>query len=154
MTSVEALRAATDAVAPLPRGADGEPIFAAPWQAKAFALTLALYERGAFSWPEWAAALAGEITRAQAAGDPDDGSTYYRHWLAAIERLTVEKGLTTTGALDDRRAAWNRAAHATPHGQPIVLVNDPVGGASRAATATTGEPPTSASPPVGGPATY
>ena len=88
-------------------------------------MTLALYERGVFSWPEWAETLGAEIKRAQAAGDPDDGSTYYWHWLAAIERLTVAKGLTTAGALDDRRAAWNRAAHATPHGQPILLTNDP-----------------------------
>ena len=92
MTSAEALGVATDAVAPLPRAADGEPVFAEPWQAKAFAMTLKLYERGVFSWPEWAATLAAEIKRAQAAGDPDDGSTYYRHWLAAIERLSVEKG--------------------------------------------------------------
>jgi nitrile hydratase accessory protein len=125
LTSVEALEAATDAVAPLPRDADGEPVFAEPWQANAFAMTLALYEQGVFSWPEWAETLAAEIKRAQAAGDPDDGSTYYRHWLAAIERLTVAKGLTTTGALDARRAAWSRAAHATPHGQPILLANDP-----------------------------
>jgi nitrile hydratase accessory protein len=119
------LGVATDAVAPLPRAADGEPVFAEPWQAKAFAMTLELYERGLFTWPEWAATLGAEIKRAQAAGDPDDGSTYYWHWLAAIERLSVERGLTTTGALDDRRAAWNRAAHATPHGKPILLENDP-----------------------------
>jgi nitrile hydratase accessory protein len=128
LTSVEALQAAADAVAPLPRDTEGEPVFAEPWQANAFAMTLALYERGVFSWPEWAETLGAEIKRAQAAGDPDDGSTYYWHWLAAIERLTVAKGLTTTGALDDRRAAWNRAAHATPHGQPILLTNDPTVG--------------------------
>jgi len=154
LSSVEALRAAADAVAPLPCGADGEPVFAEPWHAKAFAMTLTLYERGAFSWPEWAATLAAEITRAQAAGDPDDGSTYYWHWLAAIERLTVDKGLTTTGALDDRRAAWSRAAHATPHGRPIVLVNAPLGKPSPAVVETSGEPSTSASQPVAGPATY
>jgi nitrile hydratase accessory protein len=123
LTSVEALRAAADAVAPLPRDADDEPVFAEPWQANAFAMTLSLHERGVFSWPEWTATLAAEIKRAQAAGDPDDGSTCYLHWLAAIERLTVEKGLTTAGDLDDRRAAWDRAAHATPHGQPILLAN-------------------------------
>jgi nitrile hydratase accessory protein len=125
LTSVEAMRAAVDAVAPLPRDVDGEPVFTQPWQANAFAMTLILYERGVFSWPEWAATLGAEIKRAQAAGDPDDGSTYYQQWLAAIERLTVEKGLTTAGELDNRRAAWDRAAHTTPHGQPIVLANDP-----------------------------
>ena len=70
----EAARAAA-AVAPIPRAADGAPVFREPWEAQAFAMTLALHARGLFTWPEWAAALAAEIRRAQAAGDPDDGST-------------------------------------------------------------------------------
>jgi nitrile hydratase accessory protein len=122
----EGLSAAATAVAPIPRGDDGAPVFAAPWEAQAFAMTLALHQRGLFTWPEWAAALAAEIKRAQAGGDPDDGSTYYRHWLAAIERLAAEKGVTSPAALAERRDAWDRAAHATPHGQPILLENDPL----------------------------
>ena len=88
-------------------------------------MTVALHERRLFTWQEWAAALAAQINEAQAAGDPDDGSTYYRHWLAALERLVAEKGLATGVALSQRRDAWDRAAHATPHGEPIVLDNDP-----------------------------
>jgi nitrile hydratase accessory protein len=107
------------------RDGDGGPVFEAPWQANAFAMTLALHQRGVFTWTEWASTLAAEITRAQAAGDPDDGSTYYRHWLSAIERLVVDKGVVTPAHLDARRAAWHRAADATPHGRPIVLENDP-----------------------------
>jgi nitrile hydratase accessory protein len=107
-----------------PRDADG-PVFRAPWEAQAFAMTLALHRRGVFSWPEWATALSAEIRSAQAAGDPDTGETYYRHWLAALERLVVERGVTTPPALDARRAAWDRAARATPHGRPITLANDP-----------------------------
>ena len=49
----------------------GEPVFAEPWQAQAFAMALALHERGLFSWPEWAEALSTQITAAQAAGDAD-----------------------------------------------------------------------------------
>lgn len=113
-------------IAPIPRGEDGAPVFREPWEAQAFALTLALHERGLFTWPEWAQALAGEIRQAQASGDPDDGSTYYRHWLAALETLAAAKGITSGDALADRRAAWDRAAHATPHGAPIVLENDPL----------------------------
>jgi nitrile hydratase accessory protein len=120
-----ALSAAAADVAPIPRGVDGAPVFAAPWEAQAFALTLALHERGLFTWTEWAAALAAEIRRAQEAGDPDDGSTYYRHWLAAIERLAAERGVTSAAALAERRDAWDRAAQATPHGRPILLENDP-----------------------------
>ena len=126
MSLPEGLREATRSFAPIPLGEDGGPVFAAPWEAQAFAMTLALHERGLFSWKEWASALAAEIKRAQGAGDPDDGSTYYRHWLAAIERLVGEKGVTSEAALAERRDAWDRAAHATPHGQPILLENDPL----------------------------
>src|SRR3954465_13641806 len=82
----------------IPRDADG-PVFREPWEAQAFAMTLALHERGLFTWPQWAATLAEEIKRAQDAGDPDTGETYYRHWLNALERLVAEKGLTDAAML-------------------------------------------------------
>ena len=65
-----AARRASEALPDIPRDADG-PVFREPWEAHAFAMALALHERGLFSWPEWAATLAVEIRRAQAAGDPD-----------------------------------------------------------------------------------
>jgi nitrile hydratase accessory protein len=101
------------------------PAFDAPWQAQAFAMTLALHDRGLFNWTEWATALGAQIRRAQEAGDPDDGSTYYLHWLAALEGLVVAKGVSSPENLDARRGAWHRAALATPHGLPILLDNDP-----------------------------
>jgi nitrile hydratase accessory protein len=104
----------------LPRGADG-PVFGAPWEARAFAMALALHERGLFGWGEWAGTLAEEIKRAQAAGDPDTGETYYHHWLAALERLVAEKGITTRETLARYHDAWDHAADRTPHGQPIEL---------------------------------
>jgi nitrile hydratase accessory protein len=106
-----------------PRDEDG-PVFAEPWEAQAFALTVALHERGAFTWPEWTAALAGEIARAQAAGDPDTGETYYHHWLAALERLVAAKGLTDDATLARYAHAWEHAAERTPHGTPIELSAD------------------------------
>ena len=84
-------------------------------------MALALHDRGVFTWPEWAAKLAEEIKKAQAAGDPDTGETYYRHWLATLERMVAEKGVTTSKALADYHDAWERAAHRTPHGTPIEL---------------------------------
>jgi nitrile hydratase accessory protein len=122
MTSIDpaAARRATDVVPGIPRDADG-PVFREPWQAQAFAMTLALHERGLFTWPEWAAVLATEIKRAQAAGDPDTGETYYQHWLAALERLVAERGVTDAAALARYRDAWDRAADRTPHGAPIEL---------------------------------
>src|SRR5688572_14981287 len=104
----------------LPRDQHG-PVFQEPWQAQAFALTLALHRRGLFTWGEWAAALAAEIKRAQAAGDPDTGETYYHHWLAALERLVAEKGAASVQALAQHYQAWERATHRTPHGKPIEL---------------------------------
>lgn len=103
-----------------PHDADG-PVFRAAWEAQAFALALTLHERGVFTWPEWAAALAGAIKSAQARGDADLGDTYYHHWLDALEQLVIAKGVATRDALGTLAAAWAEAAAATPHGQPIVL---------------------------------
>lgn len=104
----------------MPRDADG-PVFSAPWEAQAFAMTLALHERGLFTWPEWAEALAAQIAEAQAAGDPDTGQTYYLHWLAALEKLVASKGASSGDELARYRHAWEHAAGRTPHGRPIEL---------------------------------
>jgi nitrile hydratase accessory protein len=104
----------------LPADREG-PVFQAPWQAQAFGLVLSLYDKGFFIWPEWAAALATEIGRAEAAGDPDTGDSYYRHWLSALERLVTAKGLTTPELLARYHKAWDAAAERTPHGVPIEL---------------------------------
>ncbi|MGC2156330.1 MAG: nitrile hydratase accessory protein [Pseudolabrys sp.] len=114
-----ALRAAIS-VPGLPRDADG-PVFREPWEAQAFAMALALHERGVFTWKEWAAALADEIKRAQTAGDPDTGETYYLHWLYTLEKLVADKGVTTQDTLHRYRDAWDRASDRTPHGEPIEL---------------------------------
>ena len=100
---------------------DGGPVFRAPWEAQAFALAVALHERGVFAWSEFAAALGAEIARAEAAGDGRGAEAYYVHWLAALERLVAEKGVVGQDSLLARKHAWDRAARATPHGEPIVL---------------------------------
>jgi nitrile hydratase accessory protein len=123
----DATRQALDAVPGIPRDADG-PVFREPWEAQAFALVLGLYRRGLFTWKEWTDALVAEIRRAQDAGDPDTGETYYRHWLAALERIVVDKGITDDATLGRYRKAWCHAAARTPHGQPIVLEADDFGG--------------------------
>ena len=112
---------ATAALPNIPRDEDG-PVFREPWEAQAFAMALTLYDRGVFTWTEWASALAAEIKRAQAKGDPDTGETYYRHWLATLEHLVAEKGVTTSETLHRYRNAWDHAADRTPHGSPIVLL--------------------------------
>src|SRR4051812_48672068 len=120
MMDAAAAHHATAAVPGIPRDDEG-PVFREPWEAQAFAMALALHARGLFTWSEWAACLAEEIKRAQAAGDPDTGETYYRHWLANLENLIAAKGLATSETLHRYRNAWDHAADRTPHGQPIEL---------------------------------
>ena len=122
MNSIDpaAAKRATEQVPSIPRDAEG-PVFREPWEAQAFAMTLALHERKLFTWPEWAATLADEIKKAQAAGDPDTGETYYHHWLAALERIVAEKGAADAKMLDRYYDAWDHAADRTPHGEPIEL---------------------------------
>lgn len=104
----------------IPRDDDG-PVFREPWEARAFAMALALHARGLFTWPEWADALAKQIKRAQAEGDADTGETYYRHWLATLEQLVTAKHVAPMDELHRYRDAWDHAADRTPHGQPIEL---------------------------------
>jgi nitrile hydratase accessory protein len=97
----------------LPRDAGG-PVFAEPWQAQAFALAVKLSEQGHLTWKEWAAALADELKAAADRGEPDDGSRYYHHWLAALERLVVSKRLSDPTALLARKEAWADSYRHTP----------------------------------------
>jgi nitrile hydratase accessory protein len=101
---------------------NGEPVFAEPWQAQAFALAVKLSEQGHFTWKEWAAALANELEVAASRGEPDDGSHYYDHWLAALENLVRAKGLANRASLLARKEAWAEAYRRTPHGKPVKLV--------------------------------
>jgi nitrile hydratase accessory protein len=103
-----------------PRRTD-EPVFAEPWEARVFAITVWLHGRGLFTWPEWTDALAARIASAQAAGDPDLGDTYYRHWLGALEDVIVSTGVTSAAETARWRSAWQHAVSRTPHGRPIEL---------------------------------
>ena len=96
-------------------------MFAEPWQAQAFALAVQLHDAGYFSWDEWAETLDREIKAAQARGDPDDGSTYYQHWLAALRNILSAKDLVSAGDVEVRKAAWAEAYASTPHGEPVEL---------------------------------
>jgi nitrile hydratase accessory protein len=119
MTDAATLRA-TQSVASIPRNAEG-PVFREPWEAQAFALAVSLHERGAFTWTEWATTLGEEIKKAQVAGDPDTGETYYHHWLNTLERIVAAKGLTDAQQLARTRDAWEHACERTSHGTPIEL---------------------------------
>lgn len=100
---------------------DDAPVFAEPWQAQVFALTVQLHANELFEWKEWASVLSSKIKVAQSRGDPDLGDTYYHHWLAALEQLLLDKKVTTGEQLQDIQQRWEHAASTTPHGQPIVI---------------------------------
>ncbi|KQY26993.1 nitrile hydratase accessory protein [Rhizobium sp. Root482] len=106
----------------LPVSGEGDPVFAEPWQAEAFAMTVRLHEKGVFSWSEWAETLSQELYRP---GRRPDGADYYECWVAALSRLVTELSITSEGTLDRLTQSWQRAAEATPHGHPILLENDP-----------------------------
>lgn len=115
--------AALDALAatrPIPQPGDA-PLFEAPWQAEALGLARALVAAGVVTAEQWAQALGAAIRRAQAAGDPDDGSTYYAHVLDAVERLLDQHGIVSADDRSARKAAWIAAYRATPHGAPVDL---------------------------------
>jgi nitrile hydratase accessory protein len=104
----------------------GELVFAKPWEARAFAITVSLHERGLYTWAEWADALATRIKVAQNAGDADIGDTYYHHWLDALEDLLASKGVDSAETAR-WRDAWQHAANRTPHGAPIEVQADDFG---------------------------
>jgi nitrile hydratase accessory protein len=106
----------------LPRSEEGDPVFAEPWQAEAFALTVHLHDRGLFTWAEWAEALSAEVKRPHR--DPD-GHDYYDCWVEALSSLLESKGVADAATILDLQQRWQRAAEATPHGEPIALANDP-----------------------------
>ena len=97
---------------------DDGPVFAEPWQAQTFAMTIKLHQHGAFVWSEWAQTLGAELA---AAGPNDSADNYYLHWLSALEKLLAKKNIVANHERETCKAAWDKAARATPHGQPIVL---------------------------------
>lgn len=106
----------------LPADLEAGP-FSEPWQARVFALTIGLNERGVFSWSEWAEVFSPVILQGDAA---EDASDYYHRWSAALVTLLDRKGLLTDAILTALTQSWKRAAHATPHGKPILRENDPL----------------------------
>jgi nitrile hydratase accessory protein len=79
---------------------DQEPVFNAPWEAKAFAIVNQLAALEHCTWPEWTQYLSSEIAATETA---DPGSvTYYEQWVMACEKLLADKGLLDTQAIDQK----------------------------------------------------
>ena len=95
--------------------------FSEPWEAQAFAIVVALSDRGYFSWEEWSNTLAEVISRAEAEGGPSDGSDYYVNWVTALEQILKHKNLADALSLASLKAEWEEAYKLTPHGKPVSL---------------------------------
>ena len=98
-----------------------EPVFAEPWQAQAFAMTITLYERGLFSWSEWAETLSLKLEERASVGDDQAGQHYYEDWLAALELLVSSRTDIRSAALVDLKDNWEQAYRTTPHGEKVTL---------------------------------
>lgn len=87
-----------DGVAALPR-ANGELVFAAPWEGRAFGVAVVLHDQGAYPWDDFRDRLIAEIA---AAGSDELPSGYYACWLASLEKLLIARGILTEAELDAR----------------------------------------------------
>ena len=95
-----------------PPMANGEIVFEAPWQSRAFGMARALCERGLFDWDEFRERLISEIGQSDATRETADDYRYFDHFLSALLRLLDEKGICMEG--DVMRTAEEYAAR--PHG--------------------------------------
>ena len=111
--------AADDGGAATPPPTNRELVFAEPWESRAFAVALALCERGTLEWGRFRQGLIAEISDwevSQADGDP--GWSYYRRWLASLERLLAAEGLVSEEEIARREAELEHADdhdHDHPH---------------------------------------
>ena len=106
-----------------PPRANGELVFAAPWESRAFGLALALNEAGLIEWDDFRQALIREIGDWEAAHPSGAGWSYYECWLRALERTAGAKGLVDPRALADRAAMLAARPAGHDHGR-----REPAGG--------------------------
>lgn len=96
-----------------------EAVFTEPWEARAFAVAVALSEAGQFQWEEFQQTLIEEIGAAEQTGrTTSGGADYYLHWLGALTRLLNAKGIVDGAELDARMAEVGPPPPSqSPHGQ-------------------------------------
>jgi nitrile hydratase accessory protein len=111
--SVQAeVKAMTGAEA-LPR-ANGELVFAEPWQARAFGVAVGLVQEQGLDWEAFRSRLIDEIGAWEREHRDGTGApyAYYERWLAALERFVVERGMVSA---DELEAAVVRVAAGDSH---------------------------------------
>jgi nitrile hydratase accessory protein len=91
---------------------NGELVFEAPWQSRAFSLAVALCEQGRFAWPEFQQRLIAELAEHEAARAEGEPYRYWSCWLEALESLAADKGWAAPEVVAERE----RALAARPRG--------------------------------------
>ena len=113
---------ASESLPPLPRKR-GEPVFGNSWEAEAYAIGNLLVKEGLVRRDRWMELMAEAIRRAQQAGDPDGGDTYYQHWCSALECVCFQQEWISPQAYEELLTLWAQAIANTPHGVPLALEN-------------------------------
>lgn len=98
-----------------------EPVFAEPWHAQVFALTVHLNESGRFNWADWAARFGATLAAHGLNRELDGGDDYFNAWLETLEMLLAEDGTARPAEAAKLRSAWEHAYLTTPHGEPVKL---------------------------------
>ncbi|WP_299895991.1 nitrile hydratase accessory protein [uncultured Ruegeria sp.] len=98
-----------------------DPVFAEPWHAQVFAVTVALNEAGRFEWPDWATRFSNTLKRHGLSRELDGGDDYFKAWLETLEGLLAEQGTATQQDVKELCQFWEEAYLTTPHGQPVHL---------------------------------
>lgn len=89
------------ATAAVPRK-NGELVFDAPWQSRAFGIVVGLHQRGLFHWDEFKDRLIAAVAEPIDDAEASPATVYYRQWLRALERLVADKGLLSASDLAAR----------------------------------------------------
>ena len=84
---------------------NGEIVFAAPWERRAFGVTIALCRSGACEWETFRRALIARIAA-------DEARPYWESWSAALEDVLGDAALLSV----EEVAARHREFLARPHG--------------------------------------
>lgn len=100
-----------------------EPVFAEPWHAQLFALTVHLNETGRFAWPDWAARFGATLLRHGLSRELDGGDDYFNAWLETLEGLLAEDDSAGVEEAAELAEAWRAAYLSTPHGAPVKLAD-------------------------------
>ena len=89
---------------------NGEPVFEAPWQSRAFGMVVGLHEAGLYPWDDFKRLLIEEISSLECQAGPTGSPEYYYQWMDAFSRLLMEKGILTSEEIDRRTAEFQTGA--------------------------------------------